>query len=320
MKALWLINVALITVVLAMGFRLRATALSLETERAAADSSAVGAEMARLTDKASQLKNEVATHAARIAALEAGRSGAKVGPAASDASAETGALSKPRPSSALTSRQQMFREAFDDPAFRRRIGELQKSRMHLFYGEIFEQLRLNPEERERLTELLVDAQQARGDGFRAAVASGIDPYAQPESIKKGVIRAQSEALKEIETMLGPDRYRSFREYETTFAERATVERLRRSLSYSLEPLTPEQSRHLARVLSETGSTSNRPYRHGPGPQIVAGLRPPDAPAAISDAAVQQATTILTPIQLQALRRLQEAQRAERTLRTTQNTR
>jgi hypothetical protein len=180
---------------------------------------------------------------------------------------------------------------------------------------------------------LLEKQTLRTDVLLAAVQQGINPLQNPKEFRQLEQTMQAEIDAKIKTTLGDTGYAAFQDYQATAGQRAVVNQLRQSLSYTATPLNDQQAGQMTQILAQTGP--QRPAT--PVPATATTGATPAAPAAatttpapapaktnarVTDLTVQQAQTILLPPQVQALKEIQAQQQAgvelERILRQNQS--
>ncbi|HVU17570.1 MAG TPA: hypothetical protein VHD32_11630 [Candidatus Didemnitutus sp.] len=185
--------------------------------------------------------------------------------------------------------------------------------LDLRYADLFRRLDLTPDELSAFKRLLAQKDSLALDVV--AVSQAIEAPPSAGLVPPQVRSAQSEIEQSIKSTLGDDRYDTYRDYESTMAQRATVAQLERRLSYSASPLSPAQSDGLVKVLASSAprdSGSTVPSISFVVGGDVSGVMPvvnPDAAGLITDEAIAGARNLLTPLQISALMELQVEQRA-----------
>ena len=199
-----------------------------------------------------------------------------------------------------------FAALMANPEFAKAMSVQQRAALDARYAGLFKKLNLPPAELEKLKDLLVERQSARMDVMMAAREGGINTRENRDEIRKLTEEAQAEVDANIQSALGDARYNQYKTFEATQPQRSLVSQLDQRLSYSSTPLNSTQSDFLINALaaSNTPTTDQDPGNWGGG-----GNR-----AAISDAVIQQAQSILSPDQLAALKQLQSEQQAQQKVR------
>lgn len=245
-------------------------------------------------------------------------------------------------SSRATAQQQMavVRDLFTRPEVQAYINSQQKLRLEASYAALFRNLGLNPQQSDRLTNLLLERQNLRGEVAEAARAQGLDPRENPEAMRKLMTSARDDIEAAIKSTIGPAGFTALQNYDTTLTQRGVVNELQQRLGASGTPLTPTQADQLVQILANnpvpkappTAATATpsaapaNPALRGPdlgpilaglvgggsGPAIASSIFAPmpGGGTIISNAAVVQSQTILAPQQLTALQQLQQQQQAQ----------
>jgi hypothetical protein len=217
------------------------------------------------------------------------------------------------------------------------------------YAALFRNLNLPPEQLNKLKSLLADRQSSLQDVALAARDQGIDPRSDPAAFRKLVTDTQNEINGNIRSLLGDGGFTQLQTYEQTLPQRNVVSELQQRLSYSDNPLTPTQADQLVQILAanapqRTNPNPADPNRPGPQVRIAAGgfggpaadlggmlagaLGGPGggmfnvvvdgggrggATAPVTQAAVNQAQSILAPSQVSALQQIQQQQQSQQQL-------
>jgi hypothetical protein len=202
-----------------------------------------------------------------------------------------------------------------NPEFQKLISIEMKGRISATYGALFKSLNLSPEQLTQFQSLLADKQQAMMDTLQAAREQGINPREDPDGFKTLMAQAVAQTDQNIQQTLGDAGFQQYQQYQQTLPERNTVNSLQQSLSYTQTPLTDDESNQLIALLA-----ANQPQRAGngtagtatggtPGPGIMA-LMNGGGTARVTNDAITQAATVLTPPQVSALQQIQQQQQAQ----------
>jgi hypothetical protein len=205
-----------------------------------------------------------------------------------------------------------FAAAMEDPEFRKFVATRQRERSDELYGEVFRRLNLPPDKLEALKDLLVEKQQALGDASWAARDVGYDLNNIPGNLK-AVRYALGGINDEIKQLVGPEAYAELSWFDESGGARAMVDRVATTLSYSAEPLTPDQGRRLAGVILDRTPLEKRQFASGYGAQVVTAVVLPNYRAPIPDEAIVDAQAFLSPLQVEALRQVKARYDAEELL-------
>jgi hypothetical protein len=202
-----------------------------------------------------------------------------------------------------------FTNLMDSPEAQRLMGIQQKAALDARYSSLFKSLHLTPEQLDKFKSLLVEKQNAVMDVMAAARAQGLNPRDNRDQIAQLIQGTQAEVDSTIRSTLGEDAYSQYQTYEKTLPQRNTVGQLQARLSYTDQPLTTQQSEQMVSLLASNTTGGNRPTGGGVAARL-GGMANAGGTAAITDTAVNQAQTVLTAPQLQALQQLQQEQQAQ----------
>ena len=184
-------------------------------------------------------------------------------------------------------------------------------------------MNLPPEQAAKLETLLTDRQSAAADVMIAVHDLGLAGKAAT-AMASQMLRASSRQTSEsIKSLLGPQGYGQFQNYEQTLPQRQTVNQLAQVLSSSGMPLNSDQTEQLVQVLATSvAPVPVAPGQKPPPPKALSGPLPGSLGALgiaannyapIPPVAVQQAQTILDPAQLAVLQKMPQAQEAQQKL-------
>lgn len=222
-----------------------------------------------------------------------------------------------------------FASMMDRPEMARLMAIQQKAQVDARYAALFKKLGLSPEKLAQLKALLGDKLSVPVDVLAAASQQGVNPMQNPQDFRQLVQNAQAEIDDKIKTLLDPAAYTQYQNYVQTEPQRAVVNQLQQTLSYTDAALSAAQTDQLVQILANTSPQSGEKTmgpiatysvsRPGAGVAVAVGVPPPEGMAGfggspITDAAVSQAQTILTPTQVQALQEIQQQQQAAAQLR------
>ena len=201
-------------------------------------------------------------------------------------------------------------ELMNNPEAQRLASIQQRSTLDARYAALFKKLKLSPQQLEQFKNLLVEKRAAVADVMAAAREQGLNGRENRDEIRALVQNAQAEIDASIRSTIGESAYSQYESFEQTQPQRTTVERLEQRLSYTDSPLSSEQSEQLVAVLA---ATSSEPTNSNRGPRNAAariGLPGGGGGAQITEATIQQASSVLNTAQLQALQQVQQEQQAQ----------
>jgi hypothetical protein len=212
-----------------------------------------------------------------------------------------------------------FTNLMDSPEAQRLLGIQQRAALDAKYSALFKAMHLAPEQLEKFKSLLVEKQNAVLDVMAAARAQGLNPRDNRTEIAQLIQGTQAEVDSSIRNALGDAAYSQYQTFEQTVPQRNTVGQLEARLSYTDQPLTPQQSDSLVSILASNATGANRTNAGAAGGMLGRLGGTAGGSATITDAAVNQAQTVLSGPQVQALQQLQQEQQAQAKLRQLMRT-
>jgi hypothetical protein len=175
----------------------------------------------------------------------------------------------------------------DRPEMQRMFTTQQRLAIERRFARLFKQLNLPPEQQEKFKALLLEQQTAAMDTFIVAAQKGLNPMQNEAELSKLAKDAQGDVDRQIKELLGDASYSQYDSFRKAEPQRAVVAQLQQNLSYDDEPLTRDQSEKLAQVLSATSGTGRA--------------------SRISEEAIAQTRSFLSPSQTKALEELRQTQ-------------
>jgi hypothetical protein len=148
-----------------------------------------------------------------------------------------------------------LRALLDRPEMQRLRALQQKAALDSRFAPLFKALNLPAEKIEQLKTLLAERESTMQDVMMAARDQGLDPRSDPDGFLKLAAAAQTEINSQLKTLLGDEGFAHYEQYAQTQPQRATVEQLRQSLSYTSEPLSDTQAAQLVQILAATAPAS-----------------------------------------------------------------
>lgn len=208
----------------------------------------------------------------------------------------------------------------DRPEMQRMMALRQRAALDSRYAALFKQLGLSPDRLDQLKNLMVERQQVGSDVFAAAAKQGLDPMNDRAELARLTAEGQAKVDSDIKALLGDSDFSTYQDYQATLPQRAVVNQLQQSLSYTSAPLSDAQAEQLVQILTQnqparasdagaartfvaTGTISAGPDSGFVGPMLGMGGSP------VTDGAVDAARSVLSEPQVTALQQLQ-AQQAE----------
>lgn len=138
--------------------------------------------------------------------------------------------------------------AANHPVVMRRLSLQARYETIRQYGNLFDQLKLDPTTEARLTLLLADERQSATDVVVTALQRGEDLSQDPTRYREIVAAAKNEIQTEIRTLLGDEAYTRYRDFDSAVAQANVLRNFELSLRGSPETLAAEQSAKLRGAL------------------------------------------------------------------------
>ena len=206
-----------------------------------------------------------------------------------------------------------FIAMMDKPEIQKLMGIQQRAGLDAHYATLFKSLNLSPAQLEQFKNLLVEKQAALTDALAAARAQGINPRTDPDDFRKLIASAQTDADNNIKIALGDAGYAQYQQYQQTVPQRNVVNQLAQSLSYTNTPLSDAQNQQMVAILAantpaSTNATGNN-LRTTVASTFGVGFNG-GATTPITNDAITQSQTVLSPSQISALQQLQATQQAQ----------
>jgi hypothetical protein len=214
----------------------------------------------------------------------------------------------------------------DMPEFQKLLALEQRGKVDAKYADLFKRLKLTPDELSRLQNLLAEKQSAYADAIIAARGQGLTGKEARDLANAVANATQKDLNNSIKSLLGPQRYGQYQNFEQTQPQRELVSQLAQRLSYTSAPLSPRQQEQLVQTLAAAVApnptkipgafvdTKKVAQPIAPLTGALAGLGIASAASApVTTAAISQSQKFLSPQQVAALQRVQQEQRAQQTL-------
>ncbi len=142
----------------------------------------------------------------------------------------------------------MVARMMEDPGMRKMIRDQQRVVMNTMYEPLFKEMNLTDEEKEKLTQLMLD-NAMKGVERARDLFSGGDPAKRDEATQSlGEELKQSQA--EIKELLGEERFAQYEDYTRNMGNRMAVDQLKSQLASGATPLQDTQAQQLLQIMRE----------------------------------------------------------------------
>lgn len=149
-----------------------------------------------------------------------------------------------------------------NPAIQKQALMSAKVRLDGQYAAFFKNVGLTSDQVEQFKNLIIEKQMVGFDSMTVARQNGIDPGTDPQSFFRAVMEAEQTVDAQIATLLGADGFSRFQQYQETIPARNTSALLEQALSYTVTPLTSEQTNRVIQILTQYGTSPlpvNNPF-------------------------------------------------------------
>jgi hypothetical protein len=127
--------------------------------------------------------------------------------------------------------------------------------INMMYGGLFKDLKLSPEEKDKLKELLTDSQMKNIEAAQG-MFGGKDGAA--EDATKQIADSKKQTDAEIKALLGDERFAQYQEYQKSVGERMQLDQLRNQLASANMPLDDAQAAQLMQIMKDEKAASPAP--------------------------------------------------------------
>jgi len=156
----------------------------------------------------------------------------------------------------------------EDPAMKKMIQEQQKQMLNMMYGPMFKEMKLSPEETEKLSALMLQNQMNAVEKGTGLLAGGSEDRA---ALQKTLADDKNEYESQVKEMLGEERFTQFEEFNKSLPDRMAMTQLKSQ--FGENPLTETQSTQLLGLMKEERSRATADGNVAP---------PADATTALSE--------------------------------------
>ena len=131
-----------------------------------------------------------------------------------------------------------------DPEVKKMMRAQQKLMLDQMYGPLFEQLKLTPEENDKLAALMLDNQMNAAEKGTAL----FDPGADKAALQKNLAADKKQFEDEVKHLLGDERFGQYEEFNQTLPDRMVLTQLKSQ--FGDNPLSEDQNAQLLATMKE----------------------------------------------------------------------
>ena len=144
---------------------------------------------------------------------------------------------------------EMIGKMMKDPAMREVMREQQKAMINMMYGGLFKDLKLSPDEKDKLKGLLTDAQMKNVEAAQG-LFGGEAKDGSAEDATKQIAAAKKQTEADVKVLLGDERYAQYEDYQKNISERMQLDQFKTQLTGENMALRDEQSAQLLQIMKE----------------------------------------------------------------------
>ena len=149
----------------------------------------------------------------------------------------------------------MLGKMMKDPGMREMLRAQQKAMINMMYGGLFKDLKLSPEETDKLKELLTESQMKNVEAAQGMFGG---KEGATEETTKQITDAKKQTDDEIKALLGDERFSQYQEYQKTVGERMQLDQLKNQMAGANVPLDDTQAAQLMHIMKDEKAASPAP--------------------------------------------------------------
>jgi hypothetical protein len=159
----------------------------------------------------------------------------------------------------------MYSKMMKDPAMKEMMRTSQKAAMNTMYGSLFKELNLSPEQKEKLTGILLDQQMQTMESAGAV----FDKDGKPDIAKIGEAAKDSEKQSDenIKALLGDEKFAQYQEYKKTMGERIQIDQFKQQMEGTDSALKDVQVKQLMGMIKEERERNPPVISNDPGENV-----------------------------------------------------
>ncbi len=142
---------------------------------------------------------------------------------------------------------EMLENMMKDPAMREMMREQQKVAINMMYSGLFKDLKLSPDEKEKLKNILTDSQMKNIEGAQGMLGK---KEGAPDETQKLFDEGKKQTEAEIKALLGDERFAQYEDYQKNLGERMQVDQFKTQLAGQNLALQDQQTAQLLQILKD----------------------------------------------------------------------
>jgi hypothetical protein len=142
----------------------------------------------------------------------------------------------------------MLGKMMKDPSMREMMRSQQKAAINMMYGGLLKEMKLSPDEKEKLMGILTEAQMKNIENAQGMF--GGEKEDETQDTQKLLEEAKKQSDAAIKELLGEERFTQFRDYQKNITERMQLDQLQTRLEGENLPLQESQKAQLLQAMKE----------------------------------------------------------------------
>jgi hypothetical protein len=145
---------------------------------------------------------------------------------------------------------EMLSKMMKDPAMREMMREQQKAAINMMYSGLFKEMKLSPEEKEKLRELLTESQMRNIESAQGLMGGEKLDATAEAAATKALEDAKKQTDADVKALLGDERYAQFDDYQKNMGERMQLDQFKTQLAADNLTLRDDQTSQLMQIMKE----------------------------------------------------------------------
>jgi len=142
---------------------------------------------------------------------------------------------------------EMLSKMMKDPNMREFMRAQQKIALKKMYGPLIADLKLPPEQSQKLSDLLLDQQMKTLERSQDMFKDGNVDFKKAAEVSKD---SENESEAAFQELLGPEKFAEFQEYKKTMGERMQLGQFKEQMQEAGSPIADEQAKQMIAVMKE----------------------------------------------------------------------
>jgi len=151
----------------------------------------------------------------------------------------------------------MVQTMMKDPAMREMMRSQQQSAVKMMYNGLFKEMKVTPEEKEKLMGILTDVQMKTVENAQGMFGDSPEP-AEAAELGKTISDLKNQSDADIKELLGDERNQQFKDYQSQIDERMQMDQLQARLATENFPLEDQQAAQLLEAMKQEKLTVPAP--------------------------------------------------------------